>query len=672
MAYKKGNYTRKTSEEKQKEIEELTAEMSEKIENYFESKENIIEHLQFMSNFYNYSARNMALIDKQFMGAQAVGSFNFWKSKGVSVNKGEKGIKILVPTPVQYFNYAHNTEGKPLWKQVKYANAKEKEKLEQGKYTTKSVMFFKVGHVFEYTQTNAREKGLEVSEIFGRYHRTGTLENDKEYMKALGKLANKIGVEIVDESPVELGTAKGAFFPNLNIIAMNPRNTMADNVPTMIHELAHAELHNRERQKERGRELSTEEKEFQAEMVAYVVASRFGIDTERFSLSYLASWTKNATIEDKEELLNEVRQTANKFITAIDEHFQLEKSHQLEFEKPMYLINYGSLSNAGINEIKTKEDLLEKVRNEYASQENILTITDELEQVNDLKEFITAFNEKMANKYYLYERTDDRPKILIEYSEHDKLEKNQLLNFGEGNDYIFRLDQQHLNEKKSILEQNGGEYPDDLRMMDYFKTRYHVIVPAENNITLINPDRLDIADGYYNSPYQQLISEKSTMIQDGSRSVGELDKDIHNKLLTDIAANNHEKLYNDFSISTIKEPSMLLHGYTNDFKDFGELNNIDYDELNVSEIKYTIAVPHNNELHLYSNHYSKGEFVFPLHQIEKDEGFNKDVYSKLEGSWNNELAKQDELYINSWADKVRGEVHKKGMVVNENKFEMNR
>jgi hypothetical protein len=657
---KKGNYTRKTPEEKQKEIEELTAQMTEKLDSYFESKENILEHLRFMSNFYNYSPRNMALIDNQFKGARAVGSFNFWKSKGVSINKGEKGIKILVPTPIEYFNYGHNQDGKPLWKQVKYANEKEKEKLEKGQYITKKVLFYKVGHVFEYTQTNAREKGLEVSEIFGRYHRTGTVENDKEFMKAFEKVAENVGVKIVDQPPIELGTAKGAFFPDLNIIALNPRNTMADNVPTMVHELAHAELHNRERERQREKPLTTNEEEFQAEMVAYVVSSRYGIDIEKFSLSYLANWTKEATIEDKEQLLNEVRQTASKFIKIIDEHLEKEKEKQLEFEKPIFLVNYGTLSHADITPVNTKDDLLEKIREEKAVKE--------LEQITDLNEFVSTFNEQMADKYYLYEQTDDRPKILIQFSEHDQLEKNQLWNFGEANDFISHLDQKHLTEKQAILEQNNDSYPDDLSMMMYYKTRYHVIVPRENEVTLINPDRLDIADGYYNSPYQQLISEKSGMIENEKRSVGELNKEIHNKLLTDIAVHTHEKQYGDISI---KEPAMILHGYTTEFKDFGKLNNIDYDKLNATQIKYTIAVPHDEKLHLYSNYYEKGEYVFPLDQIEKDEKFSKDIYNKLESSWNKELVKQDDLYINSWSNRVRQEVNKSEQV-NESKFEMNR
>ena len=169
---------------------------------------------------------------------------------------------------------------------------------------------------------------------------TGTVENDKEFMKAFEKLAEKVGVQLLDKPPagVELGTAKGAFFPDLNVIALNPRNTMADNVPVMIHELAHAELHNRDRQKERGRNLSTNEKEFQAEMVAYVVATHYGIKMENFSLPYLANWTKDAKLKDKEQLLNEVRQTSSEFIEVIDSHLAYSKELST-----IMLIEYGSL-----------------------------------------------------------------------------------------------------------------------------------------------------------------------------------------------------------------------------------------------------------------------------------------------------------------------------------------
>lgn len=315
MAYKRKNY-----KERMQEIEDLTNDMTEKIESYFVSEEALKEHLAFMSSFYNYSLQNMFLIDKQFPGARAVGSFNFWKEKGAYVKKGEKGIKILVPTPVEYFK--RNDD----WVQTRYANAKEKEQIKKGEIETRKKLFFKIGHVFEYTQTDAREKGLEVSQIFGQYHKDGEIENNKEMLEALQKIADKVGFTILDEPREELGTAKGAAYPYLKEIALNPRNTDYENVTTLIHELAHAKLHTPDTRDK----LTTAEREFQAEMVSYVVANRYGIDTENFTLSYLGGWTEGKELKDKEKLLNEVRDTAKEFIETIDEHMLQAKEKEME------------------------------------------------------------------------------------------------------------------------------------------------------------------------------------------------------------------------------------------------------------------------------------------------------------------------------------------------------
>lgn len=319
MAYKK-----KTFEDKQKEIEELTSKMNEQIESYFVSEEALKEHLAFMSNFHNYSLRNTILIENQFMGAKAVGSFKFWQDKGISVQKGEKGIKILVPTPVEYFKRNED------WVQTKFANAKEKEQLKKGELETQKKLFFKVGHVFEYTQTNAREKGMPVSEIFGQYHKDGIINNEKEMIAALHKISEKVGFEILEEPPKELGTAKGVAYPYEKKIALNPRNTAYENVTTLIHELAHAKLHTPDVRDS----LTVAEREFQAEMVSYVVANRYGIDTEDFSLSYLASWTQQGKeLNDKERLLNGVKETASEFIDVIDNHFSKVQLQEKELEQ---------------------------------------------------------------------------------------------------------------------------------------------------------------------------------------------------------------------------------------------------------------------------------------------------------------------------------------------------
>ena len=102
--------------------------MDKAIEGHFTSPEQMKEYLSFMSRFYQYSPRNTSLIQSQFSGAKAVGSFKSWKDKGFSVNKGEKGIKILVPNKTTPKFKDEN--GK--WKSLRFANESQKRKIKSG------------------------------------------------------------------------------------------------------------------------------------------------------------------------------------------------------------------------------------------------------------------------------------------------------------------------------------------------------------------------------------------------------------------------------------------------------------------------------------------------------------------------------------------------------------
>ncbi|MHC9161498.1 ArdC-like ssDNA-binding domain-containing protein [Exiguobacterium profundum] len=322
----------KTNEERKAELEALTEQMGKQIDSYFESPEKIREHLQFLGKFHQYSMRNAVLIESQFPGAVAVGSYPFWEKQGAQVQKGERGIKVFVPSPVTYA--LHKDEWVPLSK----APQPIKDSVKQGRIPSRKMMYFKIGHVFEYTQTDAREKGIEVSDIFKRYHRDGGIENEQDIRNALMTLADARNVTLLEEPLDEIGTAKGCYYPELHAIALNPRNTSIEDITVLIHELAHSELHNQERNFERNKPLTAPEKEFQAEMVAYVVSHQLGFPTDDFSLSYLVGWTKKKELLDKEKLLQEVHQTSATFLDHIESH--LEKVHALEHEKEQSPLEY--------------------------------------------------------------------------------------------------------------------------------------------------------------------------------------------------------------------------------------------------------------------------------------------------------------------------------------------
>lgn len=366
MAYKKKEYkSSKSQEEKRKEIDLLVKQADEKIDKVFSSPNDLKEYLSFMAKFHNYSYRNSILIETQFRGAIAVGSFAFWKEKGYSVNKGENGIKILVPTKLGDRFITEDGTIKLLSK----ASEKEKQLIKSGDLEIlEGAIKFKQGYVFDASQTNI--PASELPKIFPNKWLEGDVKNYKAFYKSLEGVASKIGVKII-EPKSELGLVKGVSYTSTREVALNPRNSELQNVKTLIHELAHAKLHTVETRDN----YTKSEKEFQAEMVALSVSSYFGINTEEYSLRYLSEWTKNATFKDKEKLVKEVSTTVKEYVEIMEDSLNTER----ELTKENELVN--SLSDKNI---KNESELnLEMAGEMDFENEKFIEIKDE-----NIREFL--------------------------------------------------------------------------------------------------------------------------------------------------------------------------------------------------------------------------------------------------------------------------------------------
>jgi hypothetical protein len=654
----KTKYTAKTTEQLENELNELTESATTKIDEFFTSKESIQEHLRFMSQFYNFSVRNTMLIQKQFKGATAVGSFQFWKSKGATVKKGEKGIKILVPTPVHFFKRDEKLV------QLKYATEAEKKLIEQNKIPLSKKTFFKVGHVFDYSQTNAREKGLEVSEIFGRFQRNDSIDNDKQFMKAFEQIGTKMGVRFLKEPPKELGTAKGAFYRDLNAIALNPRNTPAEDIQVMIHELAHAALHNHERNQQRGKLLSVPEKEFQAELTAYVVASRYGIEMDNFSIPYLSNWTKDAKLEDKEQLLNEIKQTATDFIETIDAHFEKENLLEKGIEQIGY-VEYGALSDAKLN-ILSQEQLKSAIEATLAENTMRDAYMQQLQPVFEEKtlteENLKFINQVLGDNIHTFDAAAiNEPKALIQWSESDYLKNNTMYRFAEANEKASEIafDKQH------------GASEDE---MEYYKTRYSVIVPSEEGLQLVKVDRNDLGDGLYSDFENQIYHENAATPEQMKTIENDLKEyyqsQTHAALASELLANKNEQnskyeIYSSLAAKEFEEkqavltgPVMKIHNLKEykDFKEFGVVNQAEFDESPNQKFTYTIAYPFKNSTKIVSSSFDKTQAINPLHDLEKFGKLPQKELELLSENWHSVLQREEDKYLEKVAPRLREEV----------------
>lgn len=554
---------RKSFSDKKKEIDKLATDRNEQVEKYFNTPEDMKEYLHFMGKFHKYSTRNSILIQKQFNGAEAVGSYNFWKKEGFQVQKGEKGISILVPAPFKTFERKNGKS--TVHVNVKQATNEEKAAIKRGEIKTKERLAYTKGSVFDVSQTNATAEDLP--KIFPNKWLEGSVENYTDMFQSMKKLGEKMGVQTLDEPMNELGAAKGAYieFTKLNEegymedgrgIQLNPRNSELQNVKTMIHELAHADLHSSE---SKGHDRTHPEKEFQAEMTAFTVASYFNLDTSDYSLQYLKSYTSSEKdINDKFGLLEEVKDTSHKFIT----HLENDLTPELEKE------------NSKVSTEELKNDFAEY---EIATRDGIQSI-EEL----DLKSFDVIF------------KAQDGRNILAdkEFQEGTPLEKIKKFNAIEEpwsasldnvkfiddsqNDiqYYVEFSEKPLNSKimngEDMDKMLAAENLDSLvnGHAGYDKTNVKVIVPGEkdsedvekhNPASTIALDRIDLGDG----EYHDLSSHLSYPMQ-GIPDTGEHLCTIYNKdtlipaLESVYAANQYEKSAHNPNESKIEDTSYKL------------------------------------------------------------------------------------------------------------------
>ena len=448
-------YKRKSNEEKEKEVNELIEKANVGIENSFTTPENLKELLNYMSKFYNYSLRNASLIQEQFEGAFAVGSYAFWKEKGFTVNKGEKGIKILVPNKLS--DYFINEKGEEV--KLKNANPEEKKLIEQGEIEVRQgKLIFNQGYVFEVSQTNAKAEDLP--KIFPNRWLDGEVKNYDLMYKAMENIAKKIGVKIIEPKD-ELGAVKGVSYPVTKEVALNPRNTQLQNVKTLIHELTHAKLHTMETRDN----YTTNAREFQAEMAAYVVCSYFGLDTSEYSFRYINSWTKDVELKDKEKLVNEVRETVKEYIEVIEKTLindkeltlSLENENILEKEiEDEKLINLLGKDRVAIKEITRDE--LEKIINE---NDSIIFL--ENEQELSMKNEVVAMRGRNSKYVDVYIGTEYKLENLIYIDD----EKN-LYKIKENIEYdksLYEIKEQEFMRDDKELEEKNLE-ADDWKLSD--------------------------------------------------------------------------------------------------------------------------------------------------------------------------------------------------------------
>ena len=295
-------------------MKEITDRLEHGIMGVFESGK-YTDYLQTLSKFHNYSFNNTMLIAMQ--GGTFVKGFQQWKKEfDRHVKPNEKSIKILAPSP---YKIRQEVEKKDPQTGRAVIGKDGKPVME-----TKEIQIpaYKVVSVFDVSQTEGKEiPGITDNEL------TGDVEQYRDFFNALERTSPfAMGFEALG------GTVKGRCFYDEQRIAINEGMSELQNIKTAIHEIAHATLHNIDRDAPDRPDRST--REVQAESVAYTVCQHYGLDTSDYSFNYIATWSSGRELAELKNSLATIRATAAELINTIDGHLaEIRKEREAEQEQ---------------------------------------------------------------------------------------------------------------------------------------------------------------------------------------------------------------------------------------------------------------------------------------------------------------------------------------------------
>ena len=313
--------------EKQK-VQEITDKLEEGLKELFES-EKYKTYLSTMSKFHNYSFNNTLLIAMQKPEATLVAGYKAWqKNFERHVNKGEKAIRILAPAPYKIKEERDKLD--PVTGEMMF----DENGMPQKEQVEVTIPAFRAVSVFDVSQTDGKPiPELEAQELLS------TVEGYEDFVQALMNVAPvPIGFEDIP------GDSKGYFHTEEKRIAVQENMSESQTLKTMVHEVAHSMLHNKEINRDDLMEAPAKDrntKEVEAESVAYTVCQHFGIDTSDYSFGYIVGWSSGKDMKELKSSLDIIRKTSSELITGIEgvlRELQLNREMEQEQSKECILL----------------------------------------------------------------------------------------------------------------------------------------------------------------------------------------------------------------------------------------------------------------------------------------------------------------------------------------------
>lgn len=425
------------------------------------------------------------------------------------------------------------------------------------KDTTDDVEYLWLKNGFKKEEMVKDEKGKPIKNNFGQYkiynsdERRGKLvtdlditipEGDKDKMETLLSTLKDISTkrnihvyEVEEKNDGNLsGGAKGYYqktrpdIPNVKeCIVLKQELNMTEKVSVLFHEMAHSQLHNNKNldylKENLGENITRQMKEIQAESVACMTASNFGIETETSSFKYLAAWSKDEKgLKELERSMNVIYNESQKMMSEIQNELK-ERGMNLKLE----------YENIPALEPALKKDILESYQTSYLDEK--LKNDDMRGELSTEIAVLTGNIEKIVSKQIVVSKTIEN-KINELKESIDKFEKTNI--GSEENKQMDKISKilSAINKDKSKIEQISLERIDEVNRMkkeqsqDIKSLFYQDVNKVLIKLSKETPELLNLND------IDKAFITKSTYIKD---NIGLLVKDSikFSKILSDHVKN---------------------------------------------------------------------------------------------------------------------------------------
>lgn len=266
------------------------------------SSDNFRKYLSCCSKFHSYSLNNTLLILAQKPDATLVAGYNAWQRNfNRHVDKGERGLIILAPvtSKITQLMDKSDEDGNPVLDE-NGDPIKEERVINQLRFTTTTV--------FDISQTSGEPLPSLIHNLTG---------SSDEILAFIDSVKNICTIPIDYHSPskdaVLAGGAKGYYSIAEDRIVLNMELEDMQIAKTLIHEYSHSILH-------KTTDKDSDQREIEAESLAFVLCDHFGIDTSDYSFGYIASYAAQDEAKLK-TILSNIQRTAHEMIDKLEPLF---------------------------------------------------------------------------------------------------------------------------------------------------------------------------------------------------------------------------------------------------------------------------------------------------------------------------------------------------------------